>query len=155
VRENVLYRIWPSKKHMFVASIDFIWEVSLDIWQRLLRDAKPSHAARLILEYEAGHYGQTGLYKVIFAGLTETNDPDIAEALRRMYRNFHAFIAARITAARPAKRGGEPAIDLGAWGVLGIATIANIVLELDLLGGKDRARLFTHAARALFDEGAR
>ena len=28
VQENILYRLWPSKKGMFLAAIDFVYEFS-------------------------------------------------------------------------------------------------------------------------------
>jgi AcrR family transcriptional regulator len=38
VRENVLYRAWPDKKAMFIASIEFVWQLSMDIWQGLVEE---------------------------------------------------------------------------------------------------------------------
>ncbi len=102
VRENVLYRAWPDKKAMFIASIDFVWQRSMDIWQRLVEESGKTgaEAATLILEYESKHHGETGLYKVVFAGLTELDDPQVAAALRNMYRSFHAFITRQVLAMR-------------------------------------------------------
>src|SRR5271170_1576678 len=98
VRENVLYRAWPSKKQMFLATIDHVWQRSMEIWQELLAKSQETgmNSAWLILDYEATHHGETGLYKLIFVGLTETNDRQIVTALRRMYESFHDFIARQI-----------------------------------------------------------
>ena len=35
VRENVLYRIWPSKKEMFLDCIEHIYEVTMTLWNEL------------------------------------------------------------------------------------------------------------------------
>lgn len=164
VRENLLYRAWPSKKQMFLAAIDHVWERSVEIWQRLLTEAGTTGAdsAWVILNYEATHHGETGLYRVIFAGLTESDDPQIAAALRRMYQRFHRFIAEHIAAARsragtaPSRRRAgqgrgmtQPSDELTAWGLLGLATVANIGLELKLFRASDRAMLFTRLAKLL------
>jgi AcrR family transcriptional regulator len=36
VPQNILYRIWPDKKAMFIAAIDYVYELSAATWQRLL-----------------------------------------------------------------------------------------------------------------------
>jgi AcrR family transcriptional regulator len=155
VRENVLYRLWPSKKEMFLAAINFIWQSSMEIWQGILSKsgATGDEAAGLILEYEAKHHGETGLYKVIFAGLTEAHDAEIAGALRKMYRSFHTFIAEQVEVIRqetsktlPAK---FPTSDLTAWGLLGISMVANMDMELKLFGARERGLLFTQIAQLL------
>src|SRR5512147_3231791 len=63
VRENILYRLWPDKKAMFIASIDYVFELSSSIWDKLQDDGsgKATDAERL-LEYEARHHGEFGLY---------------------------------------------------------------------------------------------
>src|SRR5712671_3952032 len=71
VRENVLYRLWPDKKAMFVAAIDYVFDLSAETWRGLLKQSakKQTHARRL-LAYEAAHHGEFGLYRIIFAGLS-------------------------------------------------------------------------------------
>lgn len=155
VRENVLYRAWPSKKAMFLASIEHVWEKSMEIWQGLIAESakRGADAARLILNYESTHHGETGLYKIIFAGLAEAHDRQIAAALRRMYCGFHEFIAAQVQALRqdsPSSNSPSgPSDELRAWGILGVATVVNIDRELKLLKPRDRAVLFTQLSRLL------
>ncbi|MEZ6193430.1 MAG: TetR/AcrR family transcriptional regulator [Phycisphaerales bacterium] len=36
LRENQLYRLWPNKKAMFLASIDYLYEFSAETWRELL-----------------------------------------------------------------------------------------------------------------------
>ncbi|HEX4123149.1 MAG TPA: TetR family transcriptional regulator [Tepidisphaeraceae bacterium] len=157
VRENVLYRAWPSKKAMFLAAIDFVWQRSTEIWTRLAADAgaNGAEAARLILEYESKHHGEMGLYKLIFAGLTEAHDPQIASALRRMYRRFHQFIAEQVAMLRADVPAGglaaEPSDAVRAWGVLGAATMIHVDRELNLFGAAERATLFGQLAHLLID----
>src|SRR5262249_14663577 len=124
VQENVLYRIWPTKKAMFVDAIGYVLDNSLAIWRKLLDEAgDDAEAAMKLLEYEAAHHGEFGLYRIVFSGLSETDDPDIRTALQRMYRQFHAFLAEILT-ARNAKSGrGEDGKEL-AWVLVGLGTVS-------------------------------
>ncbi|HWB55290.1 MAG TPA: TetR/AcrR family transcriptional regulator [Tepidisphaeraceae bacterium] len=155
VRENVLYRLWPSKKEMFLATIDYLWQNAMEIWQELIDKSKATgaDAARLILDYESKHHGETGLYKVIFAGLTESNDPQIAAALRQMYCKFHAFIAGQVAIIRKESPSDDsssyPSDELTAWGLLGVSMVSNVDRELKLFGVRERALLFTQLANQL------
>ena len=47
LRENQLYRLWPNKKAMFLASIDYLYEFSAEKWRALLAqdDAAAAEAA--------------------------------------------------------------------------------------------------------------
>lgn len=169
VRENVLYRAWPSKKAMFLAAIDYLWESSRQAWEELLAAAPaedPATAARQVLAYESTHHGELGLHRVVFAGLSETDDEQIAAALRQMYQRFHQFIAERVAAARhgshaAGKRHGKTEHDVSdqtaeaalvAWALIGIGTLANIGRELKLISGQERAALYTRVGDLLVRE---
>lgn len=157
VRENVLYRLWPDKKAMFVAAIDYVFDLSAETWRTLLKksDKKQSHARRL-LDYEAAHHGEYGLYRIIFAGLSETDDPDIRAALGRMYGHFQQFIREQIAAHRAAggkDHDGPPGAGPAAWAVIGLGTVANIGRELSLMDDADRTRLMEQVGRCLLDAG--
>jgi AcrR family transcriptional regulator len=157
VRENVLYRAWPSKKAMFLAAIDHVWRRSTEIWSGLIAElgASGAQAARVILEYESKRHGETGLYKLIFAGLTEAHDRQIAGALRTMYRRFHEFIAEQVGALRAnvagPNSGSGPGDSQRSWGLLGVATMIHIDRELNLLRPAERATFFSDLARLLID----
>jgi AcrR family transcriptional regulator len=76
VQETILYRLWPDKRAMFTAAIAFVSEHSQAIWERALaRRAGPGSAAEAVLDHEADHLGEFGLYRILFAGLSETDDP--------------------------------------------------------------------------------
>jgi AcrR family transcriptional regulator len=167
VRENVIYRVWPSKKAMFLATIDYVWDSSRDIWRRLLAESRatdPSHALRHVLQYESTHHGEVGLYRIVFTGLSETDDPEIAAAMRRMYENFHAFIAVELARSRGPSpktiRGGKGAIkrvrpsiedDVVAWALVGLATVANIGCALGVPNKRQRSLLYTSVGTHLID----
>jgi AcrR family transcriptional regulator len=153
LRENVLYRLWPDKKAMFMAAIDYVFDVSVETWQKLLKDtATDRTSAQRLLEYEASHHGEFGLYRLIFAGLSELDDSDIREALGRMYQHFKKFICEQIEAHR-ADAGGQrtPGAELAAWAVIGLGTVANIGRELGLVSNAQRRRLMEQVGACLLE----
>jgi len=155
VRVNVLYRLWPDKKAMFIGAIEYVYELSASIWADLLnaRGQDRSPAERL-LDYESKHHGEFGLYRLVFAGLTETDDPEVREALGRMYGRFHGLIR-RLIVAHRAKVGEAclPDASLSAWAIVGLGTVANIIHELGLMSPGRRKRFIAQTGRFLL-EGA-
>jgi AcrR family transcriptional regulator len=151
VRQNILYRLWPDKRGMFIAAIGYVYELSAQIWKDLLSRRQPDATpAERLLEYEAQHHGEFGLYRIVFAGLSETDDPQIRDALRRMYDRFHRFICRQIADHRDRlPERARPAAELSAWAVIGLGTVANVVRELDLLTDRRRRRLIVSAGRLL------
>ncbi|QOJ14419.1 MAG: TetR/AcrR family transcriptional regulator [Planctomycetia bacterium] len=151
VQENILYRIWPDKKAMFLAAIDYVYEFSERTWLRLLdtSDGQSDGALRLLL-FEAQHHGEFGHYRILFSGLAEADDPEIREALRRVFSRFHRFLAAQIVAHRTGSS-RQSALDAGlaAWAFVGIGTIMNIGRELDTITTAERQRLITELGAAL------
>ena len=149
MRENILYRLWRDKKAMFVASIEFVYALSAETWRRLLAergDGKPS--AERLLQYESEHHGESGLQRLVFAGLSETNDPASRRALRTMYRRFHRFIGEQISAYRD-DRQPTPDVAQSAWAVIGLGTLASIVQELGLLKSGERKRFMADVGHLL------
>lgn len=150
VGENVLYRIWPDKAAMFLAALEWVYLASERAWERLVNDVagEPSTFLRL-LEYEARHLGEHGLYRIVFAGLSETDDPRVRAALRDLYGRFHAFVRRQLTAHRGT--GADAALDaeLAAWAIVGLGTVANIGRELGLIGAERRETLLWEAGRIL------
>ena len=153
VQETVLYRLWPDKKKMFLAAIDHVFQRSVAVWAGLLRDEGPDGtAAEKILAHEVEHHGEFGLYRILFAGLGETDDPQIEDHLRRTYGAFQRFVRDRIEEHRRRRRGTSvPDAELAAWALLGLGTIANIGRELELFSARSRKRLLSEAGRLLLE----
>ncbi|HEY2588791.1 MAG TPA: TetR/AcrR family transcriptional regulator [Tepidisphaeraceae bacterium] len=149
LRENVLYRLWPDKKAMFMAAIDYVYELSAATWRELIADAPdPKTSTSRLLAYEAGHHGDFGLYRIVFAGLSETDDPDIRAALARMYEQFQQFIRELVEAHRD-KDARSPEPNLAAWALIGLGTVSNITHALRLLNDAGRTKLMQQAGQCL------
>ena len=155
VQENILYRLWPDKKAMFIAAIDYVYDLSVMLWQRLLREGDgQSSTAQRLLAYESQHHGEFGHYRIVFAGLSETDDPEIRAALARMYKRYKRFVQRQIAAHRGEEDGPLPTAALTAWAVVGLGTVANIVRELELLSERQRVSLIGDVGRFLLDGAA-
>lgn len=150
VQENILYRIWPDKKAMFIASIEYVYELSKSTWSELLGDSRSGSSAERLLEYESKHFGEFGHVRILFAGLNEADDPDIRKAMAQTYSRFQKFITDQIVGHRKsgaAKPAAEPS--LAAWAIIGLGTVVGIARELRLLDEKDRRRLMSGVGKQL------
>ena len=158
VRENILYRLWPDKKAMFIASIDYVYEQAAATWREVLGESDDSAGAAVrLLKHEADHYGESGLHRIIFAGLSESDEPEIREALRKMYGRFHRFIRRQIAAHRDGgstsgPTSGLPDETVCAWAIVGLGNVANIGRELGLLTARGRKRMFGEVGRLLLGD---
>ena len=151
---TTLYRLWPDKKAMFLAAIGHVFDISMAIWDEKATESDDASPAEQVLAYEAEHHGELGLYRILFAGLNEFDDPEIREALRASYLSFQRWIEDRIVEHRERTSSDEPhpvEADDAAWAAVALGTIINIGRDLDLLGPEDRARLLETVGRLLLD----
>ncbi|MEM6552632.1 MAG: TetR/AcrR family transcriptional regulator [Planctomycetota bacterium] len=167
VRENILYRLWPDKKAMFLASIEYLYQSSVSHWRALLEESPDELAgeagdtgstdsmALQLLAADAKTRGDAGFYRITFAALSETDDPEVRQALKQMYRRFHRFITEQADDHREgsAEAGDEGMLDseLTAWAIIGVATVADIGNALGVLPKAKRQRMLAAVGRALLD----
>ena len=152
VRENILYRLWPDKKAMFLAAIDDIFQSRAEKWEQILVDLPdPELRVERLVAYEAQHQGEFGFYRIVFTALAETDDDEMRAALIRMYRQFHKLVSQQIMADHESDR-DRLTMSNAAWGLLGLATISNIIVELNLLGPRQRKQMFASVAQALVSD---
>ena len=150
--ENQLYRLWPSKKAMFLAVIAHLYAAQAAWWEGQLSEGDPATAVARILEREGRERGSTGLHRVLFAGLSATDDEEIRTALAAMYRSFHTFIVKLLkqhasTAGTGAAGGMDPS--LAAWAMIGLGTVSNIARELDLFSVATQRKLMREVGGGL------
>ena len=141
VMENILYRLWRDKKAMFIAAIDYVYDLAARTWTEVLsKDGQGTPAERL-LAYEASHVGEFGHTRIIFAGLAEADDPEIRQTLVEMYRRYHALFLDQIK-SHSNGTGERESLNhsLAAWAFIGLGTMATIALELGLLNDRTRRK---------------
>ena len=157
VGENVLYRIWPSKKAMFLAAVEFVYVVTMENWKVFAAaaddDDTSATTAQRILDHQARNHGRLRLYRIIFAGLTE-DDPDIRATLRDVYRRLHAFITRQIRdhhrSVPPGSGGRLRAADTG-WALIGLGAVVDVQRELEIIPVARRRRMMSDVGRAILD----
>jgi AcrR family transcriptional regulator len=151
VRENILYRLWRDKKAMFLAAIDDIFQSRAERWSRIVAERPTTEqASEAMIAYEAKHQGEFGFYRVVFTALVEADDPEIREAITGMYRRFHESVHKLIETSREgAKSPAGLSADATAWAMIGLATVSNIIRELELLRPRQREEMFAKTAKHL------
>jgi len=152
VQETILYRLWDDKKVMFLAAIDYLFKFRLGRVREVLDKVPPGEdALSALTEDVAGNLGTMGLYRIIFAALGELHDAEIRQALRDLYQHNHRLVVKLLADRQDGRSHARLKDQDTAWGVLGIVTMMNIVIELELLGPRQRKTAFTRVARALLE----
>ena len=107
------------------------------------------------------HYGITdsqgefGFYRVVFTSLVEADDPVIRKAIIGMYRRFHELIQELLDTNREREEeSSELSADATAWALIGLATVSNIIRELELLRPRQREDMFVATAKYLVKGGS-
>jgi AcrR family transcriptional regulator len=154
VRENILYRLWADKKAMYLAAIHYVYESTIRIWLAEATKKSGKFSIADVLEYESEHLGEFGNYRILFAGLSEVDDPDIRAALAGVYKDFHTFIKRQLEASR-GKRSKASALDtsVAAWAIIGLGTVSTIGRETGCLGPQGRSRLVKVGGKFLAEAG--
>ena len=92
---------------------------------------------------------------MVFAGLLE-DDPDIRKALRKLYRQFHAFITQTTEEHRQQKDVSETLnSDTSAWALMGLAAMVDIQRELRILTSAEREKFMIEAGTEILESGKR
>lgn len=147
--ENVLFRLWPNKKAMFIDAVEFVYDSNVRIWTEVLAtlpdDANP---IEFLIDYESRHIGEFGNFRIVFAGLGNSDDPDLKAAVRNLYHKFHKFLVGLFSKYVKTKK-GDMSVDSLAWGFIGLGTVINIANDTGLLGPRNRKAVFAEVGRAL------
>jgi AcrR family transcriptional regulator len=153
-QEKALYRLWPNKRAMFLAALEQVFVESEAAWAEIARTrGKGESTAERLLAHEAERHGEHRLYRIVFAGLSETDDAGVREALASLYGRFQRLIQGHIEQHRGRNRTNALDPALAAWAIVGLGTVANIGRELELLKSRERARLFVETGGRLLDGG--
>lgn len=153
VQENILYRLWPDKKTIFIAALGYLFQRRMDKWKKEL-DKVSSTKSRIVrlVELTSKDLGENGLYRVIFSALQETDDAEIKLAMQQLYRRYHVNLQAELVTNRKPSSNSTPTEcgDL-AWALISLVSFMNIAVDLELMDSKERKRFFSEMAFKVID----
>jgi AcrR family transcriptional regulator len=142
VTEPVLYRHFASKRELYLACLDAVWERVRALWEKALeREPESSNWLRAIGKayLEERGAGRIVLVDLWIQALTEAaDDSEIRRALRAQLREVHAFVAEVIRAAQAT--GGivaERDADAEAWIFISLGLLSTIDCRVGNLVGDE------------------
>ena len=142
VTEPVLYRHFTSKRELYLACLDSVWEQVRTLWEKALeREADPANWLKAIGKayLEARAAARIVLVDLWIQALTEAaDDPEIRRALRQQVREVHEFVADVIR--RSQEQGGivpdrDP--DAEAWIFISLGLLSTIDHRLGNIVGDE------------------
>jgi AcrR family transcriptional regulator len=153
IQENILYRLWPDKKAIFIAALDYLFQRRMNKWKKELDKVSStmSRTVRLV-ELTGKDLGENGLYRVIFAALNETDD-EIKLATQRLYQKYHAILVTELVKHHECS--DKSTLDRcgdSAWALISLVSFMNIAVDLELMDTKERKRFFSAMAFKLIED---
>jgi len=142
VTEPVLYRHFASKRELYLACLDTVWERVRGLWEKAVeRETDPANWLKAIGKayLEARASARIVLVDLWIQALTEAaDDPEIRRALRQQVREVHDFVADLIRRAQA--EGGifadrDP--DAEAWIFISLGLLSTIDHRLGNIVGDD------------------
>ena len=142
VTEPVLYRHFDSKRELYLACLDAVWERVRELWEQALAgEPDPSNWIKAIGKayLEARAAARIVLVDLWIQALTEAaDDPEIRRALREQVREVHEFVANTIRRAQ--ELGGileSRDADAEAWIFISLGLLSTIDHRLgNIVGGE-------------------
>ena len=142
VTEPVLYRHFASKRELYLACLDTVWERVRLLWEKAIdRERDPANWIKAIGKayLEARASARIVLVDLWIQALTEAaDDPEIRRALRGQVREVHEFVAGVIRRAQA--EGGilpERDADAEAWIFISLGLLSTIDHRLGNLVGEE------------------
>jgi AcrR family transcriptional regulator len=142
VTEPVLYRHFASKRELYLACLDAVWEQVRALWEKALEaEEDPANWLKTIGKayLEARAAARIVLVDLWIQALTEAaDDPEIRRALREQVREVHRFVADVICRAQEAGGIiGERDPDAEAWIFISLGLLSTIDRRLGSLVGEE------------------
>ena len=142
VTEPVLYRHFDSKRELYLACLDAVWERVRELWEQALAgEPDPSNWIKAIGKayLEARAAARIVLVDLWIQALTEAaDDPEIRRALRGQVREVHEFVADTIRRAQALGGILESRVaDAEAWIFISLGLLSTIDHRLgNIVGGE-------------------
>ena len=142
VTEPVLYRHFASKRELYLACLDSVWQQVRMLWENAIeREQDSANWLKAIGKayLEARASARIVLVDLWIQALTEAaDDPEIRRALRRQMREVHEFVAGVIRSAQ--ERGGvleDRDADAEAWIFISLGLLSTIDHRLSNIVGEE------------------
>jgi AcrR family transcriptional regulator len=142
VTEPVLYRHFASKRELYLACLDSVWQQVHSLWEKAIaEEPEPENWLKSIGKayLEARAAARIVLVDLWIQALTEAaDDPEIRRALRRQVREVHEYVAGVIRRAQEA--GGivaERDPDAEAWIFISLGLLSTIDHRLGNIVGDE------------------
>jgi TetR/AcrR family transcriptional regulator len=144
VSEPALYRYFPSKKDLFLATLRDTGSRLVEIWQNIAYEVEdPLETLWAIAVRYYDHLdSRAASMKLAFQALCEADDPDIREAARENFMRFADFVAEIVDEGK-ARGTIRPDVDsrVAAWQFVGSGLTLDLVHLLGLRVEVDRERV--------------
>jgi AcrR family transcriptional regulator len=145
VSEPILYRHFASKRELYLAAVEHVWQDVRTKWEGIARTGGDpclwvDQMAKSNVSLTGGKFILAELWVQALAEAGE--DPELRKYLRKHLREVHDFIAAKLREAQAA--GGIVAdrdADAEAWIMLTGGLVGMIGRRIGLLGEEDVARI--------------
>jgi len=142
VTEPVLYRHFASKRELYLACLDSVWEQVRTLWENAVeREQDPANWLKAIGKayLEARASARIVLVDLWIQALTEAaDDPEIRRALRQQVHDVHGFVADLIRRAQEdggVLRDRDP--DAEAWIFISLGLLSTIDHRLGNIVGDE------------------
>ena len=142
VTEPVLYRHFASKRELYLACLDSVWQQVRVLWEKAIeREQDSANWVKAIGKayLEARASARIVLVDLWIQALTEAaDDPEIRRALRQQMREVHDFVAGLIRRAQ--ERDGilsDRDADAEAWIFISLGLLSTIDHRLGNIVGDD------------------
>jgi len=136
ISEPIIYRHFKNKHDLFIALIEKVGDEVFENWQRATRDVTNPLDKLKILMYQnpaTSDPKTASVYRLLFHASTETDEPDIQQAIRDHYDRYVKSLAAIIS---DAQKTGQIRNDLPAewlvWQIIHAAVGFAMVRPLDI-----------------------
>jgi AcrR family transcriptional regulator len=142
VTEPVLYRHFASKRELYIACLDSVWQQVRALWEKAV-DREPD-AANWLKAIGKAYLEERASARIVLVDLwiqaltVAADDPEIRRALRQQVREVHEFVAALISRAQ--EQGGvfpEREPDAEAWIFISLGLLSTIDHRLGSLVGDE------------------
>jgi AcrR family transcriptional regulator len=142
VTEPVLYRHFASKRELYIACLDSVWQQVRALWEKAVE--REPDAANWLKAIGKAYLEERASARIVLVDLwiqaltVAADDPEIRRALREQVREVHEFVAALISRAQ--EQGGvfpEREPDAEAWIFISLGLLSTIDHRLGSLVGDE------------------